>query len=206
MDPLPVTASTRRPQLQGFTDPRLLSSKPLFNFHQPQLAGQASNWLKNASDSVFLDTQHKEKSRRHDEPPNETRNITIIMDLLLDEISQLHDCMKVRCFSYVLGGKVNLLWSWVPSTWVMLMSVFPLSLCTDRSGIGERVEAFCNTGFSFRPAGRSPGFLFWKWAYFIMPCMRVLFSIPSQKVGPTVGQHYTDHLMVFLYPNHITTS
>jgi hypothetical protein len=96
--------STCRLQLKGIT-PRLLFNNTALNNNmsllpQPPLAGQTNNWLKNDSDLVFLDLQHKKKSRRLGVLTGKPRS-----ELLNDD--HLRDYMTVRTLSYVPGGKIG---------------------------------------------------------------------------------------------------
>jgi hypothetical protein len=121
--------STCRLQLKGITDPRLLFNNTALNnnmslLQQPPVAGQANNWLKNDSDLVFLDLQHKKKSRRHAVLTRKPRS-----ELLNDDhLRGLHDFTN----SLICLGRKSLLdWLHGRRARVMLMSVFlPFSFCS----------------------------------------------------------------------------
>jgi hypothetical protein len=89
---LPARISTINPRIMGITDRKVLSNSMAFNNtsppHSPPLAGTGSPLPKRDSDWVFLDMQHKQRSRRHDEHTEMACSRPIAMGLLLSD-SQL---------------------------------------------------------------------------------------------------------------------
>jgi hypothetical protein len=89
---LPARISTINPRIMGITDRKVLSNSMSFNNtsppHSPPLAGTGSPLPKRDSDWVFLDMQHKQRSRRHDEHTEMPCSRPIAMGLLLSD-SQL---------------------------------------------------------------------------------------------------------------------